>query len=322
MRKNNVLLFCCFISECFCFLLIINKLYFYYICFYISINRKIEMSQAQETQNSFVKQKSPAEECVDFFHKERHARLSLEMIIENLNGLKKIALKLGLESGDQLLQQAVKGNTKSIAAIESLLLRPQSTFLGSVGMCKAFENTLLPQLINQNSSRKKISVWVPGCGEGYEAYSLALLLNVHRKELRGWKLHVHATDTSNSTLEQAETAVFDADQIDEVTFGLYGQGLKRNGDDYSVRSEVRELITFQNTNFYDSEPPQEAYDVVVFRNQLSYRMPDLQEKIIKNFEKSLRPHGYLILGFGDALLSLSSQFKVFANTQGFYQKIL
>lgn len=280
------------------------------------------MPQADEIQNPFIKQKDPAEECVAFFNKERQARLSPEMIAENLNRLKKMALKLGLEGENQLMQQALKGNTKSIAAIESLLLRSQPTFFGGAGMYKAFESTLLPQLINQNSSRGKISIWVPGCGEGCEAYSLALLLNAHRKELEGWDLHVHATDTSNASLEQAETAAFDADQIDDVIFGLYGQGLKRNGDEYIIRSDVRELISFQNTNFYDSELTQEAYDVVVFRNQLGYWKPDLQEKIIKNFENSLQPHGYLILGYGDSLLSLSSQFKVFANTQGFYQKVL
>lgn len=280
------------------------------------------MPQAQKVQNSFIKQKTPAEECVAFFNKERQARLSPEMIVENLNRLKKMALKLGLEGEDQLMQQALKGNTKSIAAIESLLLRAQPTFFGGAGMYKAFENTLLPQLINQNSNGKRLSIWVPGCGGGYEAYSLALLLNAHKKELEGWDIHVNATDTSNTSLEKAETAAFDADQIDDVIFGLYGQGLKKNGDEYIIRSEVRELISFQNTNFYDSEPPQKAYDVVVFRNQLGYWLPDLQEKIIQNFEKSLQPHGYLILGYGESLLSLSSQFKIFSNTQGFYQKLL
>lgn len=60
------------------------------------------MSQAQEIQSPFVKQKDPAEECVAFFNKERQARLSPEMIARNLNRLKKMAIsstnnvKLGL----------------------------------------------------------------------------------------------------------------------------------------------------------------------------------------------------------------------------------
>ena len=76
------------------------------------------MPQADEIQNPFIKQKDPAEECVAFFNKERQARLSPEMIAENLNRLKKMALKLGLEGENQLMHQALKGNTKSIAAIE------------------------------------------------------------------------------------------------------------------------------------------------------------------------------------------------------------
>lgn len=280
------------------------------------------MSQDQHVQTASLKQKSPAEECAAFFNKERQARLSTEMICDNLNQLKKVALNLGLGSEDDLIQQALKGNSKSIAAIESLLLRAHPSFFEGAGMYKALENTLLPQLINQNSSRKKIAIWVPGCTEGHEAYSIALLLNAHREELVGWDLRIHATDTHNTSLQQAETAAFDVDDIDNVILELYGQGLKKNGDEYIIRSEVRELITFQHNNFYDSESPKEAYDLIVFRNQLKYWMPNLQEKIIKNFEKSLQPHGYLILAYGESLLSLTDQFKIFANTQGFYQKLL
>tara|TARA_R110002095_G_scaffold178043_3_gene155357 strand:+ start:2572 stop:3414 length:843 start_codon:yes stop_codon:yes gene_type:complete len=280
------------------------------------------MSQNQDLQSPLTQQDGPAQECAAFFNKERQARLSQEMVFESFHRLKKVALELGLEGENDLIQHALKGNMKSIAAIESLLLRAHPSFFEGAGMYKAFENTLLPQLINQNSSQKKISIWVPGCAEGCEAYSLALLLNAHRTELAEWKLHIHATDTNNLSLQQAETAAFDTDLIDDIIFGLYGQGLKKNGDEYMIRSEVRELITFQYNNFYDSELPKEAYDVIVFRNQLKYWTPDLQEKIIKNFEKSLQPHGYLILGYGESLLSLSSHFKIFANTQGFYQKLM
>lgn len=264
---------------------------------------------------------TPMAECATFFSTKRHARLTEECISQSLHKIKKIAQRLGLESENDVLRQTLKGNSKTIAAIESLLLRPHPQFFEGAGMYKAFENTLLPQLINQNSARKKISIWVPGCAEGHEAYSIALLLNAHRDELQGWDISVLATDTDSTLLDQAETATFDKDEIDEVIYDLYGEGLKKNGDEYIVRSAVRDLITFQRDNFYDSESPKKNYDAIIFRDQLKNWHPDFQEKIIKNLESRLQPHAYLVLSYGESLMGLSGKFKLFSNTQGLYQKL-
>lgn len=279
------------------------------------------MSQAQNMQSVFNKT-DPAEECVTFFNTQRQARLTKEDISNNLHQLKNIITQLNFEDEDELFIQAYKGNTKSIASIESLLLRPHPGFFEGPGMYKTFENTLLPQLINQNSGQKKISLWIPGCTEGREAYSIALLLHAHTEKLKDWDISINATDIDNNALKKAETASFDIDDIDDVIFELYGHGLKKNGHEYMIQSSVRELITFQHNNFYDSLPPTDPYDVILFRNHLQYWQPDLQEKIIHNLENSLQLHGYLILSYNESLLGLSNKFKPVNNTQGFYQKIL
>ena len=278
------------------------------------------MTESQGALGTFHEMDYP-QRCVAFFNTQRQARLTEDTLNKNFYRLKKIANQLNLENERELFAQIHKGNTKSISALESLLLRPHPKFFDGPGMYKVFEEILLPQLINQNSSRQKISIWVPGCTEGCEAYSVALLLHAHAKELEGWDISVHATDTDNNALKQAEKASFDVEDIDEVIFDLYGQGLKKNGDEYLVRSAVRDLISFQYNNFYDSTPPSELYDVILFRDHLKHWQPELQEKIIKNIEKSIQPHGHLVLSYGESLLGLSGSFKPALKTQGFYQKI-
>ena len=257
---------------------------------------------------------------VEYFSKSKQGRVSETDIESKLYVIKKSAVSLGFNSAEQVIQQALAGNTKCINSLESTFLRPHMSFFEGAGMYKVFENSVFPSLINKNQERKSLSVWVPGCTEGKEAYSLGLLLNSHQEEFPDWKFSIMATDTNNEDLKKAESATYDEELIEDVILKLYGSGLRRNGHEYIINKPVRDLITFQYDNFYESNTPEAAYDVIIFRNHLKKWLPPLQEKIIKNFAARLQPNGYLILGSDESILGVSNSFTSMDACRGFYQK--
>lgn len=264
--------------------------------------------------------KDSIDECIAYFSRNLQARISRVQFESSMPALKKIALQLGLSSEEELFNQLIHGHAKAIAALEAYFFRPSPVLFDGPGMFKTFESILLPQLITQNNAQKRLSIWLPSCGRGLEAYSLALVLYSHKKELSDWDLSVHATDTDTLSLDSAELGAFESPPLDPILSKLYGAGLKRSDDEYILRKEVRDLIRFQHAHLLDSEQVQGPYNVIIFRNQLKHWEPDLQEKIVAKFEESLVPYGHLILAYGESLLGLSNQFKLSTTIQGFYQR--
>lgn len=260
-------------------------------------------------------------ECLSYFRNIRQARLSSDALAEKARALKKLADKLSLKSKGALFSAVSKGNLQPIVECEQILLRPHATLFSGTGMFRTLSESVLPDLINRNKKDETIRFWIPGCGNGKEAYSIGLFLNAQKQILKDWNLSVFATDSSNFALEEANTACIPYEDIDSVILKLYGEGLKKVDDDYIVKEDVRRLVTFQHGNFYDGVPDAGPFDVIVFRQHLQFWEPYQQEVIIENLSQALKPAGNLILANDESLLGLSSDFVPVYNVPGFYRKV-
>ena len=145
-----------------------------------------------------------------------------------------------------------------------------------------------------DNSAKQIVVWNPGCGKGYESYSLACLL---RKRYPEAKVRVYAHDIDLLSVSNAPLLSIPAD----VANDWYAPYLtkKANGD-YTFINDVRNSVMFEyhdcmNTNALPN------LDIVFTRDLVSFMPKQAQETLIADFTEKVKGNGIVVLGQNETL---------------------
>ncbi|HTZ38668.1 MAG TPA: chemotaxis protein CheB [Syntrophales bacterium] len=213
-------------------------------------------------------------------------------------------------------------NPKEVQVLFKELLIRVTSFFRDPEAFSALEKKILPDLIGKDPETYTIRVWVPGCGTGEEAYSIAILLREYMQGASAdFKVQIFGTDIDEDSIAQARTGLYPANISQDVG----SQRLKRNfvkeEKGFRIRSEIREWMVFAVQNVI-SDAPFTKLDLVSCRNLLIYLDVDLQNKLIPMFHYSLRPGGFLFLGssetvgtFGDLFSTLDRKWKIFRRTE-------
>lgn len=171
---------------------------------------------------------------------------------------------------------------------------------------KAFAEEVVPLLVEQNGSFKRLTIWSAGCSTGEEPYSLATLI-LESELLRGWRVKILASDLSGSRLAVARE-------------GRYGRSSFRSTDDgfreqyftpgpgegeWTVKPAVRRLCHFMQTNLAipNGTSIVGTVDVAFCRNVLIYLSPRAREVATSQLIERLTVGGYLFLGHSESLLN-------------------
>jgi chemotaxis methyl-accepting protein methylase len=162
-------------------------------------------------------------------------------------------------------------------------------------------NALLEGAVASGSDT--VRVWVAACATGEEAYTLAVLASEALGTARP-PVSVLGTDISPSALASAVEGHYTRRSVSLIPTDIRARYFFGSGHDLHVRPELREPVAFERHNVVrDPAPPpgQERFDLIVCRNLLIYFDGPTVERVIKSFERSLRPHGMLVLGAADRL---------------------
>ncbi|MEI6874488.1 MAG: CheR family methyltransferase [Spirochaetota bacterium] len=143
------------------------------------------------------------------------------------------------------------------------------------------------QSVLPDNESKNINVWDPGCGKGYETWSLAVLLRKRYPEAR---IKVWANDSDLLAISMAPNMVF-SEQVPE----LYVPYLNKGKNGYSFIQQIRDSIFFE---FHDvlNASPLPPLDLIVCRDLLSFLAPADQNRLLDDFSDKLKPAGMLVLG--------------------------
>lgn len=149
------------------------------------------------------------------------------------------------------------------------------------------------QLLGKMQPGGSLLVWNPGCGEGYETYSLAVSL----KELfPDTQLKIWAHDNDLLNISTAPNLLFSPDSISEslATYTIEGKsGLQFD-------KMIRDAIFFEYHNVVHSNPFPEV-DLIFARDVLSFQSPEGQHTLIHEFNEKLKPGGLLVIGENEEL---------------------
>ena len=155
-----------------------------------------------------------------------------------------------------------------------------------------------------------VRIWVPGCGSGQEAYSLAMLaLEVKQATGSHQDVQIFATDIDDRALGLARRGIYPANIAEEVGAERFEKFFERVGRRYRVSKDLRQLVVFSPHNLI-VDPPFSRIDLISCRNLLIYLSAPLQKKLMSVFHYALREGGYLFLGSSEATSGHPELFRV------------
>jgi len=170
-----------------------------------------------------------------------------------------------------------------------------------------------------------IRIWHAGCSTGEEVYSMAILL---QEEDLYHKAMLYATDMNDTVLKRAARRKFPIHKMQLYTRNyLHAGGEEAFSKYYSVKEDgvefksyLAENVIFSQHNLATDHSFNE-FHVIICRNVLIYFNENLQRRVLRLFEESLVPAGYLGLGSKEGLLRMHEvRFAELDGKEKIYQK--
>jgi two-component system CheB/CheR fusion protein len=166
---------------------------------------------------------------------------------------------------------------------------------------KALETEVIPKIIAHPSLDNTIRIWVPGCGTGEEALSLAILFDeAIERQKKYLQLQVFATDIDEESIGKARLGQYPESIAADVTPERLKRYFIKKDKFYRVKQNIRETVVFAVQNVI-SDPPFSRLDLLSCRNVLIYLDLELQKRLLPLFHFTLKPDGYLFLGTSESI---------------------
>jgi len=177
---------------------------------------------------------------------------------------------------------------------------------------------LIPRLLQDNASSKRIRVWSAGCSTGEEPYSIAMMLRESIPRDKDWDIKILASDLDSNVLEHAKRGVYDEERIEALpkgrvkTWFKYGQG--DNAGSVMVHPALKEMISFKRLNLMKEWPMKNQFDFIFCRNVMIYFDKPTQKKLYSRFANQVIDHGHICIGHSETMFKVSTDFELLGNT--------
>ena len=236
--------------------------------------------------------------------------------------IRRIERRMGLKLIENMENYAkiLEGDPDEVEALYKDLLIGVTGFFREESLWDMVSTEILPNQIKQEQHDKPFRVWVPGCSTGEEPYTIAMIL-VEAFEALGItpNLQIFATDIDEDALNIARNGVYPENIAASISEKRLRRFFIKEDQKYMINKDLRELVVFAVQNLI-SDAPFSNMDLISCRNLLIYLQPEIQNKIIRLFNFSLKKNGYLILGSSETIAqnqdlfeTISKDMRVFKN---------
>ena len=208
-----------------------------------------------------------------------------------------LARREGLASVSEVIDRVMQEPSGALArAVVEAMTVQETAFFRDRQAFGALSAIVLPALAADKP--EGLRIWSAGCGQGQEAYSLAMLVDEAEQPLP--PVEILASDLSTTALEKAQAGVY---THFEVQRGLPIRRLLRHFEEleeaWRVSAALRQRVRWMRLNLIDPFQVDQGYDLIVCRNVVSAFAPDARTATLARLEKALAPGGRLMLGSGE-----------------------
>ena len=174
---------------------------------------------------------------------------------------------------------------------------------------EALKQVIIPTLMKQRESTKRLSFWSAAASTGQEAYSLAMMLIEMGLPALGWNIQIVGTDLAGHVLDRAREAKFLQIEVNRGLPAMYlVKYFNKLGLEWQLKDQVRSMVTFDKFDLRQNPATVGLFDVIFCRNVLIYFDVATKKKILAGLRGALRDDGALLLGGAEAILDLDGKF--------------
>lgn len=185
------------------------------------------------------------------------------------------------------------------------------------------KNTVLPEVIKNNSHTKRLRIWSAGCSSGEEPYSIAMCVREALPKSSGWDVKILATDLDSNMVQRGKSGVYTAERVEGLTSARMKKWVKKgsgeNADKVRMSDELRDLITFKELNLMEGWPIKGPFDFMFCRNVVIYFNKETQRVLFDRYADLLAPKAHLFIGHSESLNKVTDRFDLLGKT--IYQKV-
>lgn len=199
-------------------------------------------------------------------------------------------------------QRRLEGNPEEQdALLDSLSINVTGFFRNP----EAWES-LREVLVDLTEGHGRVRVWSAPCADGREPYSVAMLA-LDDDDIDARRVEVLGTDINADILEAAREGRYETTRTTDIAeelepLGNADRSVDRQGDAFTVRDRVREMVSFERHDLIRGEDNRE-FDLVLCRNFLIYIDADYKVPVFETITGSLVDRGYLMIGMTETLPS-------------------
>jgi chemotaxis protein methyltransferase CheR len=176
----------------------------------------------------------------------------------------------------------------------------------------AFENEIFPELLKfARREARPVRAWSAGCATGEEPYSLAMV-GLDRGALPN-EVDCWATDLNPVAVENASKGRFAIRRLLGVSEPRLARFFTLVDGQYEVTAQLRDMVRFDAHNLAAPIWPQvkpQSKDLIFCRNVIIYFDQPTILALMDRFYDSLRPGGWLFLGYSESLFRLPTRFEM------------
>lgn len=189
-----------------------------------------------------------------------------------------------------------------------LITIKESYFFRAPQQFEALTRTVLPRLMRDRASSRKLRIWSAACARGEEPATLAMVL-AETGLLGSWDWTVLATDVDEDALASAQRGIYGDRAVAQVPPELLRKYFTPRGKLYELDAALRARIRYRKLNLarFPYELSEDRYDLIYLRNVLIYFPRPLQRRVVSQVRQRLSKRGYLFLGASETLWQIHEE---------------
>ncbi len=207
--------------------------------------------------------------------------------------------------GDYFSRIKRDGDARELKELVDELTIGETHFFRDSGIFESLKKTILPAIQAEARDEEPVRIWSAGCSIGAEPYSLSILMEDRvGGDKRGYR--ILGTDINRRFLRQAETARFAKWTMRDVGEDVLTRCFRQVGNEWELDARYRKNVAFFEHNLVSDPIPDpriglEKLDLIICRNVAIYFRVEALPKLLRQFQESLAPGGWLVLGHAEVL---------------------
>ncbi len=222
-----------------------------------------------------------------------------------------IANSLGMPSLVELVRHLrVRRDENLEATITEAMTTNETLFFRDKTPFDELKEQILPELIANRQTSRRLRIWSAAASTGQEAYSLLMTIRESFPQLSSWRIEVIGTDISQQALSKARQGTYSQFEVQRgLPIQLLVKYFQQVPEGWQISQELRNAVTFKPLNLLENLSSLGEFDIIFCRNVLIYFEQANKTTILDRMERQLRPDGYLVLGAAETVLGVTNRFQ-------------